>query len=89
MFVVGEYRFWYGGSVAENIQTEMKEHKLEYGMQSELHIETEKKLVSVKRLNWEFIGERRKKKLSTKAMGVCSGKVFTTLVCGGGVVDIK
>ena len=58
-------------------------------MQSELHIETEKKLVSVKKLNWEFIGE--KKKQSTKPMGVCSGKVFTTLVCGGGggVDDIK
>ena len=91
MFVVGEYQFWYGGGAAENIQTEMKEHKLEYGMQSELHIETEKKLVSVKKLNWEFIGERRrKKKLSTKPIRVCSGKVFTTLVCGGGgVVDIK
>ena len=61
MFVVGEYRFWYGGGVAENIQTEMKEHKLEYGMQSELHIETEKKLVSAKESNWEFIGERKKK----------------------------
>ena len=84
MFAVGEYRFWYVGGVAENIQTEMKEHILEYGMQSELYIETEKKSVSVKKSNWEFIGERRKKKLSTKPMGVCSGKVFTTLVCWGG-----
>ena len=84
MFAVGEYRFWYGGGVAENIQTETKEHKLEYGMQSELHIETEKKSVSAKELNWEFIGEREKK-LSTKPMGVCSGKVFTTLVCRGRV----
>ena len=82
MFAVGEYRFWYGGGVAENIQTEMKEHELEYGMQSKLHIETGKKLVSAKESNWEFIGERGKK-LSTKPMGVCSGKVFTTLVCWG------
>ena len=29
---------------AENIQTEMKEHKLEYGMQIELYIETEKEI---------------------------------------------
>ena len=55
-------------------------------MQSELHIETEKKLVSAKKSNWKFIGE---KKLSTKPKGVCSGKVFTALVFGGGVVDIK
>ena len=39
--------------------------------------------------NWEFIG-RKKKKLSTKLMGVCSGKVFTAPICwGGGIVDIK
>ena len=61
MFAVGEYQFWYGGGIAKNIQTEMKEHKLEYAMQSELHIETEKKSVSAKELNWEFIGEREKK----------------------------
>ena len=50
-------------------------------MQSELHIETEKKSVGAKKSNWEFIG---RKKLSTKPRGVCSGKVFTALVCGGG-----
>ena len=33
---------------------------------------------------------KEKKKVSTKPMGVCSGKVFTALVCGGGgVADIK
>ena len=36
----------------------------------------------------EFIG-RKEKKLSTKLMGVCSGKVFTAHVCWGGIVDIK
>ena len=38
-------------------------------------------LVSTNKSNWEFIG--RKKKLSTKLMGVCSGKVFTAPVCWG------
>ena len=30
-----------------------------------------------------------RKKLSTKLMGVCSGKVFTVPVCSEGIVDIK
>ena len=86
MFVAGEYWFWYGGGVAENIQTEMKEHKLKYGMQiGFVLLKLKRNSVSTKKLNWKFIG----KKLSTKLMGVCSGKVFTALVCGGGIVDIK
>ena len=85
MFVVGEYWLWFGGGVAENIQTEMKENKLEYGMQiSFVLLKLKRNLVSTKRSNWEFIG----KKLITKLMGVCNGKVFTALVCGG-IVDIK
>ena len=81
IFVVGEYQLWYGGGVAENIQTETKEHKLEYGMQiGFVLLKLKRNLVSTKKSNWEFIG----KTLSTKLMGVCSGKVFTALVCGGG-----
>ena len=30
-------------------------------MQSKLHIETEKKLVSAKKLNWEFIRKKKTK----------------------------
>ena len=82
MFVVGEYWLWYGGGVAENIQTETKEHKLEYGMQiGFVLLKLKRNLVSMKESNWEFIGGE---KLSTKLVGVCSGKVFTAPVVGGG-----
>ena len=66
---------------AENIQTEMKEHELEYGMQIELYIETEKEILLVRK---NRIGNSLEKKLSTKLMGVYSGKVFTAPVVGGG-----
>ena len=60
MFVAGEYWFWYGGGVAENIQTEMKEHKLEYGMQIDfVLLKLERNLVSMKESNWEFIGKKQ------------------------------
>ena len=39
----------------------------------------------MKKLNWEFIGRKKKKqKLNTKLIGVCSGKVFTAPICWGG-----
>ena len=52
-------------------------------------VETEKEiwLVQTNRIGNSL--EERKKKLSTKLMGVCSGKVFTAPVCWGGIVDIK
>ena len=57
MFVVGEYWLWYGGGVAENIQTETKKHKLEYGMQiGFVLLKLKRNLVSMKESNWEFIG---------------------------------
>ena len=61
MFAVGEYRLWYGGGVAENIQTEMKEHKLEYGMQVNfVLLKLKRNSVSTKKSNWEFIGKKKK-----------------------------
>ena len=79
---MGEYWLWYGGGVAENIQTETKEHKLEYGMQiGFVLLKLKRNSVSTKESNWEFIG--KKKKLSTKLVGVCSGNVFTAPVVGG------
>ena len=59
MFVVGEYRLWYGGGGAENIQTEMKEHKLEYGMQiGFVLLKLKRNSVSMKKSNWEFFGKK-------------------------------
>ena len=62
MFAAGEYQLWYGGGVAENIQTEMKEHKLECGMQiGFVLLKLKRNLVSMKKSNWEFIGEKETK----------------------------
>ena len=60
MFEVGEYQLWYGGGVAENIQTEMKEHKLEYGMQiGFVLLKLKRNLVSTKKSNWELLEKNK------------------------------
>ena len=53
-------------------------------MQSELHIETEKKSVSAKKLNWEFIGKKEKIQLSTKPGGCAVVRSSLHLFVGGG-----